>query len=215
MVDKKERYGSTKVDLGEIIKKKDKTSFFDLIKKDEDAEKVLPGIKDDKISGDNKVSEGKIGDKGKISSEYIRKLDALNLKMDNLLKLLNSPSEKDPLAEAIIQLSERVEEMEKKIDALTNRVEISIGVEEPEEFKGISENARKIALELDIIPAYKKIPLGILAKRAGIAEEESKDAIKVLISKGLDIEIIEKNEKTLGIFHKNEIFVLKNFEKAI
>ncbi len=206
MVDKKERYGSTKVDLGEIIKKKDKTSFFDLIKKDEDAEKVLTELKDDKIS------EEKTGDNNR---EYIKKLDALNLKVDNLLNLLNSSSDKDPLAEAIIQLSERVEEMDKKIDALTNRVEISIGVEEPEEFKGISENARKIALELDIIPAYKKIPLGILAKRAGVAEEESKDAIKVLISKGLDIEIIEKNEKTLGIFHKNEIFVLKNFEKAI
>lgn len=215
MVDKKERYGSTKVDLGEIIKKNDKKSFFDLIKKDEDAEKVSPEIKDDKISGDNKVSEGKKWDKGKISSEYIRKLDALNLKLDNLLKLLNSSSEKDPLVEAIIQLSERVEKMDRRIDAFINRVEITIGVEEPEKFKGISENARKIALELDIIPAYKKIPLGILAKRAGVDEEEAKDAIKALISKGWDIEIIEKNEKTLGIFPKNEVFVLKNFEKAI
>lgn len=194
MSDGDKRYGSRKVNLGDIIKDKDKKSIFDLIKEEEESAEAAPEKKTEKTEEkDEKVNP------------------VLLTKIEKLIKLLESLPREDPTAEAIRELSQKIDILESRIDALINRIEVAIGAEEPRRLKELSGNVRKIALELEILPTFKEIPISLLAKRAGIGVDEAMAAIKELISKGWEIEVIEKEEKSLGIFSKKETHIVKKF----
>ncbi len=194
MGDGDKRYGSRKVDLGDIIKEKDKKSIFDLIKDEEEPDQDVTQEKSEKIE-----------------SPAISVNPALLRKIEKLINLLESLPQEDPAAEAIRELSRKIDSLESRIDALINRIEVAIGAEEPRRLKELSGNVRKIALELEILPTFKEIPLSLLAKRAGLSVDEAMSAIKELISKGWEIEVIEKEERSLGIFSKKETHIVKKF----
>ncbi|RLG57241.1 MAG: hypothetical protein DRN88_02885 [Candidatus Hydrothermarchaeota archaeon] len=166
----KERYGSAKIEIDEVL------GILKKEKKEEEKEKEK-------------------------EKEIVIK------KIDELISLIKEPPDEDPLYEAIVEISRKLDIVINKLDGVTSRLDSMIVGENPI-VKDLEGDLRKVALEIEIMPTGEKIPLETLAERVGLDKEHTLEIVRELVSKGLNIEIVEE-EKKIGIFSKKTIAIIK------
>ncbi len=140
--------------------------------------------------------------------------------INQLLNFLKQVPSEDPLVKMVRELSAKVlprmDEVNqnliiilKQLDKISSRLDIILGVEEKPFTKELPRELKKVALELEVLPSGRKLPLEKLAERVDMAPEKALEAVKELTFMGMKLEVVEEYEKQLGIFTKKITSVLK------
>lgn len=140
--------------------------------------------------------------------------------INQLLNFLKQVPSEDPLVKMVRELSAKVlprmDEVNqnliiilKQLDKISSRLDIILGVEEKPFTKELPRELKKVALELEVLPSGRKLPLEKLAERVDMAPEKALEAVKELTFMGMKLEVVEEHEKQLGIFTKKITSVLK------